>query len=60
MERSENPELEAATKLMARLANEPGHYMAFNYFMHQDWVGNVDFYLLCPSERVLILVNHNT
>lgn len=59
--RSDNSsDLDAAKKFLERLANEPGHYFACFYFMHDSGVGNVDFFLLSPSERVLILVNHNT
>lgn len=60
MERADSKDLEAARKLLERLANEPGHYFACFYFMHGDYVGNVDFFLLSPSERVFISVNHNT
>jgi len=60
MERAENKDLGEARKLLERLANEPGHYFACFYYMHGNSVGNVDFFLLSPSERLFISVNHNT
>lgn len=60
MARADSVELTAAQRLLERLANEPGHYIAYFYYMHGDHVGNVDFFLISPSARVLIVVNHNT
>lgn len=60
MRTADSNDLDAAQKLLERLANEPGHYFACFYFLHDDDVGNVDFFLLSPSERVFICVNHNT
>ena len=55
-----DPKLAAARSLLEKLANEPGNHISIRYFMHGDYVGDVDFFLLSPSEKVFILVNHNT
>lgn len=60
LEEVPNRDLEAAKKLLKRLANEPGHYVAYRYKMNGEFLANVDFFLLSPSERVFISVNHNT
>lgn len=60
MEHADSKDLHAAKKLLERLSNEPGHLFAYFYYMHDDRVGNVDFFLISPSERVFISVNHNT
>lgn len=60
MDHADNKDLDAAKKLLERLANEPGHYIAYFYLIHDDSVSNVDFFLLSPSERVFIFVNLNT
>jgi hypothetical protein len=60
MEHANSKDLDAAKKLLERLANEPGHYFACYYYMHGQEVGNVDFFLLSPTNRVFISVNHNT
>lgn len=53
-------DLKAAKELLERLANEPGHYFAYFNYMHEEHVGDLDFFLLSPSKRVFILVNSNT
>jgi hypothetical protein len=57
---TDDPKLVAAISLLQKLAKKPGSYIAIRYYMHDDSVGDVDFYLLSPSEKTFILVNHNT
>jgi hypothetical protein len=60
LEQVPNSDLEAAKKLLKRLANEPGHYVAYSFKMNGEFLANVDFFLLSPSERVFISANNNT
>lgn len=55
MERADSKDLDATKKLLERFANEPGHYIAYFYYMHGGYVGNVDFFLLSPTEQIFIL-----
>lgn len=57
---SNDTQLQSAHKLLEKLANAPGSYIAIFSYMHGEYVGDVDFLLLSPSEKVFIMVNHNT
>ena len=59
-ERADDPKLEAAIKLLKKLANEPGNYIAIRYHGQAASVADIDFFLLSPSEKTFILVNFNT
>jgi hypothetical protein len=50
-----------------RLMNEKGNYYCYNYYLHDYTstdlgisVGNIDFYVFSPKEKILILINCNT
>ena len=59
-EQADSSDLKAAKELLARLVKEPGDYFAYFYYMHGKHVGDLDFFLLSPSERVFIMLNSNT
>jgi len=42
------------TGRLRRLLQEPGSYVAFEYYTHVDHIGGIRIYLLSPSERILI------
>lgn len=46
--------------LAAELLSEEGNYYAYNYFMHAEYPGNVDLFILSPKRRLLVIANHNT
>lgn len=44
-----------------KIMNEPGHYYAYNYYMHSnDYIGDIDFFIISPTDKKLIVINHNT
>ena len=59
-EYADSNDLKAAKELLERLAKEPGHYFAYFYYMHGEYVGDLDFFLISPSKRVFISLNSNT
>ena len=47
------------------LLNEKGNYYAYEYYMHDFsdetvYVGNIDFYIICPNRKLIVKINHNT
>lgn len=47
------------------LLNEKGNYYAYEYYMHdfgedKVYVGNIDFYIVCPNRKLIVKINHNT
>jgi hypothetical protein len=47
------------------LLNEKGNYYAYKYYMHNFssgtvYVGNIDFYIICPIRKLIVKINHNT
>ena len=47
------------------LLRKQGNYYSFLFYNHsavehETYYGNVDFYILCPKERILVTINHNT
>ncbi len=47
------------------LLNEEGNYYAYEYYMHDIsdenyFIGNIDFYIICPRRKIMVKVNHNT
>lgn len=47
------------------LLNEKGNYYAYEYYIHdfgedRVYVGNIDFYILCPNRKLIVKINHNT
>lgn len=52
---------------IVKLLNEPGNYYSYRFYNNnQDYsngsmyISNVDFYIISPKERLLIIINHNT
>jgi len=46
------------------LLNEKGNYYAYRYYMstpsnRDEYVNNIDFYIICPKRKLLIDINHN-
>lgn len=60
MEHVSDAGLESAHKLLNQLAHEPEHYYSYFYYMHDQYQGDIDFFLFSPGKRLFILVNHNT
>jgi hypothetical protein len=46
------------------LLNESGNYYAYEYYLHDfgklKFVGNIDFYIICPLRKIIVKINHNT
>lgn len=47
------------------LLYEKENYYAYEYYMHDFsdgtvYVGNIDFYILCPNRKLIVKINHNT
>ncbi len=47
------------------LLNENGNYYSYEYYMHNfsegtAYVGNIDFYIICPKRKLMVRINHNT
>ena len=47
------------------LLNEEGNYYGYEYYMHDFgdktiFVGNIDFYIICPDRKLIVKINHNT
>jgi hypothetical protein len=47
------------------LLNEDGNYYGYEYYMHDfidgtTYVGDIDFYIICPNRKMMIKINHNT
>ena len=45
--------------------NEQGNYYAYQYYMHDFsdgtlYVGNIDFFVICPKRKIIVKINHNT
>jgi len=57
---ADHKDFKEAKELLEMLAKEPGHYFAYFYKMHGEYVGNLDFFLISPSKRVFISLNTNT
>lgn len=45
---------------LEELLNDSGNYYSFYFYQHYEFYGNVDFYILCPKEKILIVMNQNT
>ncbi len=44
---------------------EKGNYYAYEYYMHNFsdeniFIGNIDFYIICPNRKIIVKINHNT
>jgi hypothetical protein len=54
-----------AIKYFIDSINEESNHYCYNYNLHK-WsdgdisVGDIDFYVFCPKEKLLICINHNT
>jgi len=44
----------------ARLLTEEGNFYSYFYYMHGDYPGNVDVFIISPKERLLVIANLNT
>lgn len=44
----------------ARLLTEKGNFYAYFYYMHRDYPGNVDLFIISPKERIIVIANQNT
>ena len=47
------------------LLNEHGNYYAYEHYTHHFsdesvYIGNIDFYIICPNRRIIVKINHNT
>ncbi len=47
------------------ILNEEGNYYGYEYFMHDfndstAYVGDIDFYVICPKRKIIVIINHNT
>ena len=57
----EAKELEDNFNSIRKMLSQEGNYYAYHYYMHDnDMVGDIDFYVVSPSDRKLITINHNT
>jgi hypothetical protein len=46
---------------LEKVLNEEGSYYAYNYYLHDEGiVSNIDFYILIPKDRRLVVINSNT
>ena len=48
-----------AATLLNRLAHQPGSWYAY-FHSSNGYLENIDYWLVCPKERVIVWVNHNT
>jgi hypothetical protein len=53
-------QLAKAKQLTLKLAHEPGHLYAFCHQTHSYGIGDIDFYILSPKTKKLVMINHNT
>lgn len=47
------------------LLNEEGNYYGYQYYLHnynkdKSTIGNIDFYIISPSRKLIVKINHNT
>ncbi len=56
----QRPELTKAQQFATRLLSEEGNFYAYLYKYPGSYVANVDFMILSPRERVLVIINFNT
>ncbi len=47
------------------LLSEEGNYYSYEYLTHDFnngtiFIGNIDFYIICPERKIIVKINHNT
>lgn len=46
---------------LEEILKEEGNIYSYRYYLHRDQhFGNIDFYIISPNKRLIILINHNT
>ena len=60
MEHSKNKQLIAAKKIVKKYLTQSGNFYSYFYFKHGGYLGDVDLFIICPKEKRLISINHNT
>lgn len=49
-----------ARDLLTRLAKQPGSWYAYHHLSEGSYVYNIDYWLVCPEERIMVWVTHYT
>lgn len=49
-----------ARDILIRLAKQPGSWYAYHYRSSGSYVSDIDYWLVCPEERIMVWVTHFT
>lgn len=58
--KSEAQKLSDTFSYILKIMNQPGVYYAYNFNGKGTFVGDIDFFIISPTDKKLIIINHNT